>query len=241
MKNLITLTLLFVTFSLLASEITNGVFYINNPVECHLISQDGSTITNQLTAGKTYMVGDVLLELVITNKTLIYFSNDAVIESGTNSIIDINLFSQEVNNLNSQPSIGEFGLHNISISFFKGEFSVYYSNSNRNSSFVINTPVAMYELNSGRFGFQVSDQKCLVYVMDGEIPKIHGDKNIIDSVKKGKLSIVGQMEDTVATTTRDIKPSEQTNTSVILSKIDQKINNVGFFVINGRVIGFKLK
>lgn len=241
MKNLITLTLLFVTFSLLASEITNGVFYIDSPVECHLIQQNGSTITNQLIAGKTYMVADSLLELFITNKTLIYFSNGAVIEASTNSIVDISLFTQEINNLDSQPSIGDFGFHNIGLSFFKGEFSIIYFNTNINSSFTITTPIAVYELNSGKFGFQVSEQKSLVYVFDGEIPRIHGDKNRIDSVKKGKLSIVGQMEDTVATTTRDIKQSEQSNIGIMLSKIDQKINDVKFFIISGRIIGFKLK
>ena len=115
MKNLILAILLsiFTPIPSLGGDSTNGVFYVNNPVECRLIAQSGVTITNYLSAGKTYMVRDALLELEITNKTIFYFSGGLTIESGKGSLIGINVFDQEVNNLNAAPRLAEFGNQNI--------------------------------------------------------------------------------------------------------------------------------
>src|ERR1035441_10430654 len=62
----------FLSFLLSASSLfaTDGVFYVDKPVEVHLIAQSGVTVTNHLSDGSTTMVGaTTLTELCLSEKT----------------------------------------------------------------------------------------------------------------------------------------------------------------------------
>src|ERR1035437_8812336 len=181
MKSII-LSILLAASSLFAAD---GVFYVDKPVVAHLIAQNGATVTNNLIAGSTTMVGTTtLMELCPSEKTKIYLSGGPTIEADAGSVLSINAFDQEVKNLANSPCLATFGNHNISLGLTKGNFSVTYKAQDENSTCAISTPLALYQMNVGKFLFQISNAKSLVYVLDGMM-SVHGDKNRVDASKKG--------------------------------------------------------
>ena len=93
----------------------------------------------------------------------------------------------------------------------------------------------MYQMNVGKFLFQVSDAKSLVYVLDGMMT-VHGDKSRKDTAKKGSKTITGQIDTEVATTTRPINPTES---STIATQTNAP-SDIRFIVIDGRVRGIRM-
>ena len=247
MKSLFITLFLFVSFvvSTIGADITNGVFYADNPVECHLIAQSGVTITNQLGAGKTYMVENAIVEMSISNKTVFYFAGGPMIEVGPKSTFSINLFDQEVKNLKSSPRKAEFGNHNISLTFTMGEFSVIYL-GNEYSSLVISTPFVSYLLNGGKYLIRLSDKSVIAYVLEGAM-QVHSDKKV-DNTPKGSLAVAipfsdpaSGVEDRVVTSIKTLKAEETERFASPILLAEKKWADVQFFVIGGRVIGIWMK
>lgn len=239
MKAVLTAFLLFVvTTCATFGNLTNGVFYVDSAVECHLISQNGSVTTNQLTAGKTYMTSDVLVELHTTNKTTIYFSGGPMIETLPDSTLTINVFDQEVKNLDAQPRKAEFGSHNLGVTFNKGEFNISYPTTDANSQLTVNTPFATYQLGNGKFFYRVSDKSAIAYVLEGTM-QMHGDKKV-EKTSKGNLAVAipfNEVEDKILTSIKTLKQDENDRYAAPVIIAEKKLGNVGFIVINGRVIG----
>jgi hypothetical protein len=232
MKALIA-TLLLAASTLFAAD---GVFYVDKPTEAHLIAQNGATTTNQLAAGSTTVVGNTTLtELCPSEKTTFQLASGPIISADGGSIFSINAFDVDVKNLTNQPSPAVFGSHNLSITLTKGNFTIIYAGE-ENSTCAVASPLAMYQLNKGKFLFQISDQKSLVYVLDGMMT-VHGDKNRTDAAKKGSKSITGQIDTEVATTTRPINPQESTTLAAMQGKDSA---SVLFIVIDGRVRGVRM-
>jgi hypothetical protein len=230
------------SFLLAASSLfaADGVFCVDKPVESHLIAQNGTIVTNQLAAGSTTIVGSTTLtELCPTEKTTIYLSGGPTIDADAGSVMSINAFDQEVMNLTNQPCLAVFGVHNISVVLSKGNFGISYRGQTAGSAFSVSTPLAMYQMNDGKFLFQVSDEKSLVYVLDGMMI-VHGDKNRVDNAKKGSKSITGQIDTEVATTTRPINPQESSTIATMQTR-DNASAAIQFIVIDGRVRGVNLK
>ena len=227
------------SFLLAASSLfaADGVFYVDKPVVSHQIAQNGATTTNNLTAGSTTMVGGTTVtELCPSEKTQIYLTDGLVIEADAGSVLSINAFDQEVKNLTNAPCLAAFGPHNVSLTLSKGNFSVTYKSKDENSTCAISTPLALYHMDEGKFFFQVSDAKSLVYVLDGMMI-VHGDKSRKDTAKKGSKSITGQIDTEVATTTRPINQQES-NTLATMQTKDSA--SVYFIVIDGRVRGVRI-
>ena len=232
----IILSFLLAASSLLAAD---GVFYVDKPVVTHLISQNGATVTNNLIGGSTTMVGTTtLMELCPSEKTTIYLAGGPTIEADAGSVLSLNAFEQEVKNLTNSPCLASFGSHNISLTLTKGNFTVTYKAQDENSTCAISTPLALYQMNVGKFLFQVSDAKSLVYVLDGMMT-VHGDKSRKDTAKKGSKTITGQIDTEVATTTRPINPAESSN--IATQTRDLASAAIQFIVIDGRVRGVDLK
>lgn len=228
-----------ISFLLAASSLfgAEGVFYVDKPVVSHQIAQSGATVTNNLSAGSTTIVGTTtLMELCPTEKTTIYLAGGPTIEADAGSVLSINAFDQEVKNLTNSPCLAVFGAHNLSIVLTKGNFSVVYPVQDESSTCAISTPLAMYQMNVGKFLFQVSDAKSLVYVLDGMMI-VHGDKSRKDTAKKGSKTITGQIDTEVATTTRPINPAENSTISTMQAHPDSTIQ---FIVIDGHVRGVRL-
>lgn len=245
MKKYIIVFLIFVSAILCKSEMTNGVFYIDKSTECHFISQNGMVATNQLIGGKTYMVESALVELITTNQTTLFFSGGPTIGVGSNSVISVNLFDQEVNNLNAQPRKAELGIHNLNINLSKGEFCILYPNS-LNSSFLVSTPFTSYELNNGKYFIRVSDKSVIVYVLEGAM-NIHGDKKV-DKAERGKISVAipfgdpaSGISDKIMTSVKAAQQEEVNRFSSPILATEKIVGNVQFFVVNGRVVGIWMK
>ena len=249
MKSFVASVLLFLAVCIASADSisTNGVFYVDNAVECHLIAQNGTVTTNNLTAGKTYMVGDVLLELQNGEKTTYYFSGGPLIECSPSSVLSINLFDQEVNNLLEQPRKASFGSHNLGITLDKGEFSIVYPSTNLQSSFTINTPFATYEVSNGKYFVRVSDKSSIAYTLEG-IMQVHGEKNRTEKTSKGNLAVAipfsdpgTGVEDKILTSIKTLKQEENDRYASPILLAEKKAANVGFIVVGGRVIGVWLK
>jgi hypothetical protein len=245
MKAFVASLLLFLAASVASfAEMTNGVFYTDAAVECHLISQNGSAKTNQLTAGKTYMVTDALIELSLTNKTTLYFSGGPMIETSAGSTLTVNVFDADVKNLDSQPRKADIGSINLGITLGAGEYCVVYPNTDANSSLVVNTPFASYQLGGGKYFFRVSDKSAIVYVVEG-IMQMHSDKRV-DKTSKGGLAVAipfddGGTSDKILTSIKTLKQEENDRYASPVLIAEKKWANVGFIVVGGRVIGVWLK
>lgn len=228
------------SFLLAASSLfaADGVFYVNKPVESHLIAQSGVTVTNKLVGGSTTMVGGTTLtELCPSEMTTIHLASGPIISADGGSVFSINAFDLEVSNLTNPPCLASFGPHNISLTLTKGNFTITYPAPKEGSTCAIATPLAMYEMNAGKFMFQVSDAKSLVYVLDGMMT-VHGDKSRKDTAKKGSKTITGQIDTEVATTTRPINPAESSN--IATQTRDNASAAIQFIVIDGRVRGMRM-
>lgn len=244
MKSFIAAIFLMVSLCVASADTTNGVFYIDQSVECRLLAQNGDT-TNILTAGKTYMdvTGTSIVELNNTNKTTYYFSGGLVVQAAPSSVFSIDVFDQDVKNLAEQPRKAVFGSHNISLTFTKGEFAVIYPQADNVSSLTINTPYAAYQMSVGKFLFRVSEKSAIGYVGEGMM-QVHGDKNKVDTTDKGKLAVAipfqdsaNGMTDKILTSIKSLKPEDTANYIKPLVEADKKTNDIQFVVIGGRVLG----
>lgn len=249
MKPLIFALFLFVSSALttLGTDMTNGVFYTDSAVECHLIAQSGATTTNHLAAGKTYTVGNAIAEMVTTNKTTFYLAGGPMIEVGPKSTFSINLFDQEVKNLSSPPRKAEFGSHNISLSMGIGEFCVVYPNKDPVSSITIATPYTSYLLQGGKYFIRITDRSVIVYVLEGSM-QVHGDKNRVDNTDKGKLAVAipfldpaSGLEDKIISSIKPLNPEEMERFASPVMLAEKKWADVQFFVVGNQVIGFWMK
>jgi hypothetical protein len=229
------------------ADMTNGVFYINNPIECQLIVSSGVTSTNRLSSGTTYVVGEALVEFEVTNQTGFYFSDGTTIVAESASEFSINSFDQEVLNLESTPTRAEFGTHTLNIMLSKGEFSVICSNTDTNSSTMISTPYSAYQLNAGKYYFRVNDKSAVAYVLDGNM-QVHDDRDVITPADKGKISVAIQFinplsgkGDKILSITKTATADEVAHLSPPILLADTKADNVQFFIVGHRVIGIKVK
>ena len=249
MKNLILALLLTVAMPIFSAgaEMTNGVFYADQPVECHLIAQSGASTTNQLSAGKTYVVENALVELEVAKKTTFYFAGGPMIEVGPNSTFSINLFDTEVKNLDSTPRKAEFGNHNLSLTFNRGEFAIVYPNRDSNSSFTLATPFSSYELGGGKYFVRLSDKSVIAFVLEGTLIT-HGDKNRTDKTEKGRLAVAipftdpsSGLADKIITSIKPLDAAEIERFASPILSAEKKWADVQFFVVGNRVIGIWMK
>lgn len=248
MKTLILFRLSFVLFltSTFGADMTNGVFCADSDVESRLIAQNGAVTTNQLAAGKTYMVGNALVELRPSTNTTFYFSGGIIVDVGPKAILTLNLFDQEVKNIVSIPRKAEFGTHNISLSIGNGEYSIIYPNKDQYSSISLSTPFTSYQLSGGKYFFRVSDKSVVAYVLEGTMQVI-GDKKS-DKTERGKIAVAipfsdsdSGVSDKVISSIKTVKPEETTRFSSPILMAEKKANDVQFFIINGNVVGINLR
>lgn len=248
MKTLILFLLSFALFltSTFGANMANGVFCADYDVESHLIAQNGAITTNLLTAGKTYMVGNALVELRPSTNTAFYFSGGILVDASPKSTLTLNLFDQEVKNINSIPRRAEFGTHNISLSIGNGEYSIIYPNKDQYSSISISTPFTSYQLFGGKYFFRVSDKSVVAYVLEGTMQVI-GDKKS-DKTERGKIAVSipfsdssSGVSDKVISSIKTVKPEETTRFSSPILIADRKVNDIQFFIINGNVVGINLR
>ena len=225
---------------------TGGVFHVDQDIECLLIARDGVTTTNRLEAGKTYQVGNVLLELSSTNATTFFFSGGPMIQAGGNFSLAILSFDQEVENLEATPQKAKFGNHMINLSLDRGEFSIIYPNKNENSFVNVSTPYVDYELTGGLYYFRVS-KSSVAYVLEGGMIS-HGEKGRTDKVEKGSLAVAvslgdpdSGLEDKFVTSFKKAHSDEMEKFASPVRTAEKKFFDVDFFVIGGKVIGFLLK
>ncbi len=239
MKAIFAAILLFVStaVSALGADMTNGVFYVEKPVECHLISQNGSIKTNQLAAGHTYMVGDVLLEMTVANRTLFYFAGGPLLEAGSNSVFSIDSFMVEVKNLNDQPRKVNLGTRNLALTFKSGEFSIVYPNTDPNSPLAVTTDFAMYEFPGGKYFVRAEANNSMAYVSKGTMIT-HANKQATKT-EEGKASV-----SSANYTFYDGLPNNPEYIAKCIASTDdteKRFDDVQFFVVGGNVIGIWMK
>ena len=243
MKKLFTTLFIFIIiiFTANAVDMTNGVFYANSPVECHLIAQDSSSVSTHLIYNRTYMSGNVVAEMKVTNVTDFYLAGVGLIEAGTNSVFRLNLFTQEVENLTDNFGRAQFGICNVNVMLNSGDFVIIY-HGGTNSSFTVSTPLTSYDLISGKYFVRVTNKSTVVYVMEGTLI-VHSDGSIRENTGRGKCAWSIQndpsngISDRIVSNIEDVSSenSERFNGVVVLA--EKKLNDGQFVIINGSVVG----
>jgi len=246
MKSLtLSIAVLLVSLLTAVGDMTNGEFYIDNPAECRLLSQNGSSTTNILNGGQTYTVGNNLMEMSVSNTTTFYFAGGPMIEVGPKSSIGVNLYDLEVNNIDAQPRKAEFGTHNLNLNLVFGEFSILYPNTN-GSTLTISTPFTSYEMLGGKYFIRITDKSIVVYVIEGSM-QVHGDKRS-DKTDKGKIVVAipfsdpaSGVDDKVITSIKALKPEETDRFTSPVISAEKKWDNIRFFIVKGQVVGIWMK
>lgn len=196
--------------------------------------------------GSTIRVDNSILDFTTTNKTLVYLGGEAMLQVGKDSLFAVTLFNQEVQNLTSSPRKAEFGAYSLSLEFSSGEFCLIYPNKDTNSDIVVSTPMASYQLSGGKYYFKVG-KSTLVFVLEGGM-MVHGDKSKVDVVEKGSLAIAvpfadpsSGIDDKIITSFKKAKAEENERFAAPILQIERKWADVGFFVVDGKVVGIRLK
>lgn len=235
MKSLFTALAIFLmaVTATLAADMTNGSFYVDNNVECHVIAQNGSTTTNQFLAGYTYTVGEQLLEMDIATPTMFCFAGGPIVQAGSNSTLIINLFENQVNNRHVSPRKAEFGAFNLTLGFNKGEFIVVYPKSDSASTFGVMTPQTGDPYVPGKYVFVVDETETTVNVLDKE--NVFADKKapFRQSPTKNKTK--------TTTVTKALDQPEIDKYNAVIATMEKKASEVVFVIINGSIQGVLLK
>ena len=192
--------------------------------------------------GKTVEIDKKVRRFTPTNSNeILYFSNELIAKVYTDSDFTIDNFFQEVNNTNKTPEKAKFGEHNFASTLMNGTMIVTYSGGDSNSSCVISTPMTDIELHKGTFYFKVTENKVLVFVLDGSL-KSYGDKKKENVVTAGYAVVanpndVGILEDKISLGAEKVKP-------LVIDKLKEEakdvINLKGttlFSIIDGKIVG----
>lgn len=195
--------------------------------------------------GKTVEVEKKVYQFTPTNKSeTLYFSNDLIAEIYTNSDFSINSFFQEVYDINTPPHRAKFGVSSLSAALMNGTAVFTYSGTtNDNSSCVISTPMVDIELYKGTFYFKVSENKVLVFVLEGSL-KSHGDKGRETLVNAGYAVIavpndIGILEAKISLGAEKVKQAIVDKLTTESKNITNLKGTIMFAIVNGKVLGIR--
>jgi hypothetical protein len=128
----------------------------------------------------------------------------------TNSDFTINSFFQEIYDIDKPAHTAKFGTSTLAATLMNGSATVVYGGStNENTSCVISTPMTDLELYKGTFYFKVTDNRVIVFVLEGSL-KSHGDKKKENTVTAGyavlaMLNDIGILEDKISLGAEKVK------------------------------------
>ncbi len=222
MKILILLALLTVLTTIgFSQSLTNGV-YIQN--------------------GKTFEVDKVVHHF--TTPELLYFSNELIVRTYTNSDFTINSLFQDVWNIDKPSHIAKFGNSSFAATLMNGSVVVSYSATNENSTCVISTPMTDLELFKGTFYIKVTEGSVIAVVLDGSL-KAHGDKKKETVAQAGSAIVCAPIDrgifedkfsiDSKKVTVDNVKKLTDEAQSVVKSK-----GQFLFVIVNGKVLGVNI-
>ena len=202
------------------------------------VSTNGVFVKN----GKTIEVERKVYQFTPTSSPeTLYFSNELIAEIYTNSDFSINGFFQEVYDLNSLPHRAKFGASSLSATLMNGTAVFTYSGTNDNSSCVISTPMVDIELHKGTFYFKVSENKVLVFVLEGSL-KSHGDKGRETLVNTGYAVIavpndIGILEAKISLGAEKVKQAIVDKLTTESKNITNLKGTIMFAIINEKLVG----
>lgn len=194
--------------------------------------------------GRTVEIDKTIHEITPINKAeVLYFSNDLIVKINTNSDFMINSFFQNVLNTNNTPEKLKASTHNFSATLNKGTTIVTYDGGDENSSCIISTPFTDHELSKGTFYFQVTDNKVIVFTIDGSLKSSSGNSRSTTTTPTGYAAIAvqndnnGILDSKVSFYTDKVKQSVIDKLTVESKDVTNLKNSVMFIRIDGKTIG----
>lgn len=174
--------------SLILTTITvfaNGSFYLNN--SNGILLED--VINNKLQTvmsinGKTYLVNtnNFSLSTSTNSEGVAIFSNYNILKFKENSKLQIDSFTQSVENLNSYPETIKYSENDLQCSLIEGEIELIV-----NDNIIINTMLATIIPTKGRYFIKVDNDRTSVSIIDGE-------SKILDTISKKEVKLIkGEM------------------------------------------------
>ena len=218
-KTLLSILLTAMTAVGFCQTFTNGV-YIKNGITCEV---------------------DRKVHQITTPETL-HFSNELIVKTYTNTDFTINSFFQEVSDIDKMPHKAKLGASSFAASMMNGTAVIIYAGStNENSSCVISTPMSDLELYKGTFYFKVSENKVIVFVLDGQL-KAHGEKKKENTVTAGYAVLampndIGILEDNISLGAEKVRVDTIKKLTDEVQDVVKLQNQFLFITINGKTIG----
>ena len=209
------------------------------------ISAACQTFTNGVYVknGVTFEV-DKKIHQVTTQETL-HFSNGLIVKVYTNSDFTVNSLFQEVYDIDKPAHTAKFGGSTFAATLMNGSATVVYNGStNENSSCVISTPMTDLELYKGTFYFKVTDNRVIVFVLDGSL-KSHGDKKKENTVTAGyavlaMLNDIGILEDKISLGAEKVKVDTIKKLSDDAQDIVKSKGTYLFIIHDGKTVGVNI-
>lgn len=193
--------------------------------------------------GKTIEIDKSFHEIAPTNKPeILYFSNELIAKVNTNGDFVINSFFQEILNTNIFPEKIKSITHNFAATLNKGSVIVTYAGGDENSSCIISTPFTDHELSKGTFYFQVTDNKVIVFTLDGSLKSSANNKSVANTQTGYALVAIqndgnGVLDSKISVYTDRVKPVIIEKLTLESKDVINIKNSIIFIKINDKIVG----
>jgi hypothetical protein len=245
MKHFLQIIFLIITFNCIA----DGAFYLNktnNFVIEDVQNNHLNTISSEL--GKTYYVNTNNLSFTTSTNgdAVIIFSNDVVFKLNENTLLQIDSFDQNIQNLNSTPETIKYVNNTLNCSFATGELELVV-----NGNVSVHTSVASIAPKNGKYFIKTDEKTTTIVVGDGEVKVSDVLSKKEQIIKTGEMLVVTTAPKLVGRaaesfrrqnifTVRKIEDDESKAFVSTLNATQQQNSNIRFVIFDKKIVGVKI-
>lgn len=247
MRSIITFLLLTLLLCGRAEEFTTGGIYIQLATQnstCNLISST-TNILEKLEIGKTYRVESEVMEFnTKTNESVVLaFSTGLQVKINPESGFSIDSFNQSVINDKDPPSVLNSEYSITSLSLMSGEIDLICPNLNTNSQCILQTPLVNVNMAEGKLSIKSNPKYVILNAIEGRVSVVDAKnkKTVIEAGNLGLIIPYPGRKGEIMVTQKPISLEELQEITASLNELSGIQKNVLFVVIDGKVIGIRLK
>ncbi len=232
---------------LTAEEFTTGGIYVNSAstnLSCNLLSQT-TNLMQQIIVGKTYRLETEVMEFKtkVGEELSLSFSTGLQVGVLPKSTFSVDSFNQLVKNDASQPSTLQAEYSVTALSLMEGEVNLICPKMDTNSQCILQTPLVNVNLAPGRLSVRANPKWVILNAIDGAVTVVDA-KNKKTVIDKGQMGLIIQYpgrEDQIMVTSKAISPEELTKITTSLDTLEKHGKDILFIVLEGKVVGVRLK
>jgi hypothetical protein len=220
-----------------------GIFISSATVDTiYYVTRKDSTTTNKVAVGKTYHLSNDSLEFKLEKdqSVEIHLSNDILLKLLPETTFFIDNFNYPVFEHGDQPE--EIHVDDSISSFYllEGEIHLIVPKISQNSQSILQTPLVNVVLTGGEYLIRANSKYTTVKVVDGSL-NVVGSSGKDNVIVKGNLAIAVPLDAHLMVAQKEIELEEFTEIKKSIIDIKNVQKNVLFVIVDGKVIGIRLK